>query len=90
MIVGTKITDATSGFRATSLDAIRFLRDLYPDDYPEVEALVLLHKGGFAIMEVPVTMRIRQGGRSSITAARSVYYLIKVLLAIMVDTMKKI
>ncbi len=89
-ILGTRITDATSGFRATDLKAMKFLKDVYPDDYPEVEALVLLHKGGFGIMEVPVKMRLRQGGKSSITAARSVYYLVKVLLAIMVDIMKKI
>ncbi len=89
-ILDTRITDATSGFRAVDLNAIRFLKDVYPDDYPEVEALVLLHKGGFDIMEVPVKMRSRQGGKSSITATRSLYYLIKVLLAIMVDTMKKI
>ncbi len=89
-IAGTRITDATSGFRATDLKAMKFLKDVYPEDYPEVEALVLLHKGGFDIMEVPVSMRTRQGGRSSITTGRSVYYLIKVLLAIMVDIVKKI
>ncbi len=89
-IVGSRVTDPTSGFRATGLRALKFLEEIYPEDYPEVEALVLLHKGGFVMMEVPVTMAVRQGGRSSITPGRSVYYMVKVMLAIFVDLLKKV
>ena len=89
-ILGEKITDTTSGFRASSVEVIRFLSTNYPEDYPEVEALVLLHKKGFAIMEVPVKMEKRKGGRSSITPTRSVYYMVKVLLAIFVDLIKRV
>jgi hypothetical protein len=78
-ILGTRVTDTTSGFRAVNRRVIEFYTRSYPDDYPEVEALVLLHKAGMRIAEVPVHMRERTSGHSSITAARSVYYMVKVL-----------
>lgn len=89
-IIKEKVTDTTSGFRASGRRSIGFFSAHYPDDYPEVEALVLLHKLGFSIMEVPVRMEGRAGGRSSITPVKSVYYMIKVLLAIFVDLLKKV
>ncbi|MBI5587870.1 MAG: glycosyltransferase family 2 protein [Deltaproteobacteria bacterium] len=89
-IIKERVTDTTSGFRAAGRRCIDFFAHHYPDDYPEVEALVLLHKKGFSIMEVPVRMRERGGGKSSITPIRSVYYMVKVLLAIFVDLLKKV
>ena len=89
-IIKEKLTDTTSGFRAVNREVIEFLSRAYPDDYPEVEALVLLHKKGFAIMEVPVIMSERKGGKSSITASKSAYYMVKVLLAVFVDLLKKV
>lgn len=89
-IIKEKVTDTTSGFRAAGERCIDFFSTSYPDDYPEVEALVLLHKKGFSIMEVPVRMSARTGGKSSITPLRSVYYMVKVLLAIFVDLLKKV
>ncbi len=89
-IIKVRMTDTTSGFRAAGRKCIEYFGSHYPDDYPEVEALVLLHRKGFSIMEVPVTMRPRAGGQSSITPVRSVYYMIKVLLAIFVDLLKKV
>jgi glycosyltransferase involved in cell wall biosynthesis len=89
-ILSERITDTTSGFRAAGREVIEFFSENYPDDYPEAEALVLLHKKGFDIMEVPVEMAERAGGRSSITPLRSLYYMIKVLLAIFVDLLKKV
>ncbi|MBI5642585.1 MAG: glycosyltransferase family 2 protein [Deltaproteobacteria bacterium] len=88
-IIKEKVTDTTSGFRAAGRRCIEYFSGRYPDDYPEVEALVLLHKKGFSIMEVPVTMVERAGGRSSITPMKSVYYMVKVLLAIFVDLLKR-
>lgn len=88
-ILETRVTDSTSGFRAANRRVIMFCSESYPDDYPEVEALVLLHRNGMAIREVPVSMRERTGGISSITPLRSAYYMIKVLLAILIDLMKK-
>lgn len=88
-ILKERLTDTTSGFRAAGRDCINYFSSRYPDDYPEVEALVLLHKKGFSIMEVPVAMTERAGGKSSITPLRSVYYMVKVLLAILVDLIKR-
>ncbi|MBI5970743.1 MAG: glycosyltransferase family 2 protein [Deltaproteobacteria bacterium] len=88
-IIGERVSDTTSGFRAAGRRCIEFFCRRYPDDYPEVEALVLLHKGGFSIIEVPVRMSERAGGRSSITPMKSLYYMVKVLLAISVDLLKK-
>jgi glycosyltransferase involved in cell wall biosynthesis len=88
-ILGMPVTDSTSGFRAANRRVIEFFSRTYPDDYPEVEALVLLHKAKLRIAEVPVSMRERTGGRSSITPIRSAYYMIKVLLAIFIDLLKK-
>lgn len=89
-IMGTAITDSTSGFRATNRRVIEFFARNYPDDYPEAESLVLLHKAHFRIKEVPVFMKGRIGGKSSITPLRSVYYMTKVLMAVFIDLMKKV
>lgn len=81
---GQRITDPTSGFRAANRAAISAFAADYPNDYPEPEVIVPLCRRGFRISEVPVTMRERQGGKSSITALRSVYYMLKVTLSILV------
>lgn len=82
-LTGQAITDNTSGFRAYDREAIAFLAENYPTDYPEPEAVILLARNGFRLKEVAVEMRVRQGGRSSITALWSVYYMIKVMLAVL-------
>ena len=90
LLVGQKITDPSSGFRAVNRKVIRFFSHFYPDDYPEPESLVLLHKTGLRIAEVPVLMEKRLIGTSSITLMRGFYYMIKVLLAIMIDMIKEV
>ncbi len=88
-ILGMRVTDTTSGFRAANDKVIRFFSRSYPEDYPEVESLVLLHRGGLRIAEAPIRMRERRGGRSSITPVRSAYYMVKVLLAVFIDLLKE-
>ena len=88
-IIRMPVTDTTSGFRAANRRAIDYFSRSYPEDYPEVESLVLLHRAGMRIQEAPVRMRDRTGGRSSITPVRSAYYMIKVLLAVFIDLLKK-
>jgi glycosyltransferase involved in cell wall biosynthesis len=83
-----RVTDPTSGFRAARRNVMSLYTRHYPEDYPEPEAIVLLHRAGFRMAEVPVLMRERETGSSSITAARAFYYMIKVLLAIMIDMIK--
>jgi glycosyltransferase involved in cell wall biosynthesis len=89
-ILGRAMTDCTSGFRVSNRRVIAFFSKGYPDDYPEVEALVLLHRMNYRMTEVAVVMRDRTGGKSSITPLRSVYYMAKVLMAIFIDLMKKV
>ncbi|MEJ2696145.1 MAG: glycosyltransferase family 2 protein [Candidatus Sulfobium sp.] len=89
-IVGKWITDTTSGFRVYSRRALDFFSSVYPEDYPEVEALVLAHKKGLKIEEVPAEIQPRAAGKSSITFGRAAYYMVKVLLAIFVDLIKRI
>mgnify|MGYP001561066246 CR=1 FL=1 len=69
---------------------IDFFSGIYPDDYPEVEALVLLYKAGFSMIEFPVIMDERLGCQTSITPIKGIYYMIKVLIAVFVDTLKKV
>lgn len=79
---GTKVLDVTSGFRAVNRRFIEeYARD-YPIDYPEPEAIVKSSLQGARILEVPVVMKEREHGESSISAWRSIYYMIKVSLAI--------
>jgi glycosyltransferase involved in cell wall biosynthesis len=82
LICRTRVTDSTSGFRAANRRAIALFAAAYPHDYPEVEAVIIAHRAGLRIVEVPVQMRVRQGGRSSITPVRSAYYMLKVLMAV--------
>jgi len=88
-LVGKTITDTTSGFQAANRAVVTVLARCYPDDYPEVESVVLLSRRGFRIKEVGVRMAARSTGRSSITAAASIYYMIKVILAIMIEMLRK-
>lgn len=88
VLTGQTITDSTSGFRAYGRRAIEFLAASYPHDYPEPEAVFLLHRHGFRIAEVPAAMEPRQGERSSITVLSAMYYMIKVMLAILVEAIR--
>jgi glycosyltransferase involved in cell wall biosynthesis len=88
-VVGQKVTDTTSGFRAVNRRGIALFAADYPHDYPEVEATVMLVKHKLTLKEVPVAMRERGHGASSITALRSVYYMTKVLLAIFVGLFRR-
>lgn len=88
VIVRQRITDPTSGFIVCNRHAIQLCAQLYPHDYPEPESIVLLHRAGIRLLEMPVTMQPRMGGQSSITTLRSAYYMIKVILAILVDVLR--
>ena len=88
-IVGRRVTDPTSGFQALNRRAIALFAADYPHDYPEVEAALMVHKHRLRMTEVPVQMRERSAGRSSIGALASVYYMIKVLLALFVGLFRK-
>ena len=84
LIVRQRMTDTTSGFRAADREVIRLFAFDYPQDYPEVETTAVVHRQGLKIVEVPVEMRLREVGESSITLFWSVYYVVKVTLALVV------
>jgi glycosyltransferase involved in cell wall biosynthesis len=80
---GARTTDPTSGFRIAGRRAIEYFAANYPSDYPEPEAIALAIRRGLRVREVPVVMRSRQHGASSISPARTLYYLIKVSIALL-------
>ena len=82
LLCGIRVTDVTSGMRAVNRRFIEEYASAYAQDYPEPEAIISASVKGARIVEVPVEMRERQGGTSSINPMRSVYYMIKVSLAL--------
>jgi glycosyltransferase involved in cell wall biosynthesis len=88
-IARQRVTDTTSGFQALNAKALALFAADYPHDYPEVEGMVMTIKHRLRLCEVPVTMREREHGRSSITALRSFYYMAKVLLALFVGLFRR-
>ncbi|HHK1259798.1 TPA: glycosyltransferase family 2 protein, partial [Streptococcus pyogenes] len=88
LLTGKKITDATSGLRLIDRSLIERFANHYPDDYPEPETVVDVLVSHFKVKEIPVVMNERQGGVSSISLTKSVYYMIKVTLAILVVRLK--
>ena len=89
LLVRQRVSDTTSGFRAVNRKALRLFAAEYPHDYPEVESIVLLSKHHLRMLEVPVQMRVRETGNSSITAVRAAYYMIKVLLALFIGLFRR-
>jgi glycosyltransferase involved in cell wall biosynthesis len=89
LLTRQRVTDTTSGFQALNRKGITLFAGDYPNDYPEVEATVLVFKHRLRLAEVPVTMRERETGRSSITFIRSIYYVLKVTLALFMAMVRK-
>ena len=89
LMTGLHIYDSTSGFRLFDKAAIKIAAVNYPDEYPEPESLVVFSKAGLKIAEVPVIMNARQGGQSSIRHFGSLYYCIKVSLAMLFSFIRK-
>ena len=89
LFIGGGITDTTSGFRAMNRNAIGIVARNYPEDYPEPEVLVILHKHGLKVIEIPVQMHPRQGGVTSIRPHGAAYYMVKVGLAIVIDIFRR-
>jgi glycosyltransferase involved in cell wall biosynthesis len=88
-ITGQRVTDPTSGFRMTNRAGIELFARDYPHDYPEVEAILLMHAHRLRSCEIPVVMRPRLTGVSAISSTQSVYYMVKVLLAVFVGLFRR-
>jgi hypothetical protein len=82
------VHDPTSGFVGVNRRALEVFGRSFPLEYPEIEALVVLQRRRFRFLEVPCKMRPRTTGRSSITAWKSLYYIVHVLLGVFVNVLK--
>ncbi len=89
LCTGKLVTDPTSGFRACDKKIIKLFAKNYPSDYPEPDTTVIVLKKKYKVLEVPVQMNERKNGKSSITPLRSIYYMIKVSLSIIVSALEK-
>ncbi len=89
LLTGQRVTDTTSGFQVLNRKAIELFAADYPHDYPEVEAAVMVHKHRLRLVEAPVKMRERVAGESSIRGFRTVYYMAKVMLAILIGALRR-
>ena len=89
LLGGQRVTDTTSGFAAMNRAGIELFAVEYPHDYPEVEATLVALRSGLRLSQVQVEMRDRQAGTSSITFVRSLYYIVKVTLALLVASMRR-
>jgi hypothetical protein len=89
LLTRQRVTDTTSGFQALNRQGIALFAADYPSDYPEVEATVLVYKHRLRLAEVPVRMRERAHGESSIGFVSSVYYMLKVTLALFLAMVRR-
>lgn len=87
-ILGKPVRDPTSGFVGVKRTALEVFSRSFPLEYPEIEALVVLQRRRFTFEEVPCGMRPRMGGRSTITAVKSLYYIVHVLLGVFVNVLR--
>jgi glycosyltransferase involved in cell wall biosynthesis len=90
LMLGSRVYDTTSGFQCMDRLAIQYFARYYPQDYPEVEAHVLIKKAGLRVAEIDATMRPRRSGTSSISYLRSVYYVFKVTLATLIAILRAV
>lgn len=89
LVTGKKITDPTSGMRMVNREVMELYAKNYPKDYPEPESVVTILKKGKRVEEIPVQMNAREEGVSSISPKKSIYYMIKVSLAILMASLRR-
>ena len=89
LLSGLTMTDCTSGFRAANASVIRAFAHWYPEDYPEPEVILLLHRAGYRVGELGVRMRHRRTGKSSIGLMRGLFYVIKVSVCLLLDLVRE-
>jgi glycosyltransferase involved in cell wall biosynthesis len=88
ILIGQPISDPTCGLRCFNRPAICYLARYHPQDYPEVESMVVLHRAGFRLKEMPVSIYPRTGGVSSISSWKAVYYVFRVMLAVTIASVR--
>ena len=89
-LIGLKITDPTSGYRALNRRVIMFLvNDFFPYDYPDADVVILVHRAGFRVKELPMVMHDRTAGTSMHSGVRPVYYIFKMFLSMLMTLLRK-
>lgn len=89
IITGQSSTDPTSGFQALNRDAVRFYASpYYPVDYPDADVIIMLHRAGLRIREIPVTMHARKEGKSMHSGLKPLYYIFKMFLSMFVTLLR--
>ncbi len=89
LLTGVRVTDPTSGMRMVDREVMRIYADSYPKDYAEPESVMAILRMKKKVTEIPVVMRQREEGISSIGGAGSVYYMIKVTLAVLMERLRR-
>lgn len=89
LLTGKKITDPTSGMRMINRKIMKQFSEEYPKDYPEPESVVTILKAGAKVEEIPVKMNAREEGVSSISPSKSIYYMVKVSIAVLIAAIRK-
>ena len=89
LVTGVRITDPTSGMRMADREVIGLFAGDYPKDYPEPESVVTILKMGRRVREIPVQMRAREGGVSSLSSMKAVYYMVKVSIAVLIAAWRR-
>lgn len=89
LLTGKVVTDPTSGMRMVNKKVIDIFAEEYPKDYPEPESVVFILKRGMKVKEIPVLMKERQAGISSISPKKSIYYMVKVSLAVFMAAIER-
>ncbi len=89
LVTGARVTDPTSGMRMVNRDVMKIYAENYPKDYPEPESVVAILREKKKVTELPVIMREREEGTSSIAGPKSAYYMIKVTLAIFMEILRR-
>ena len=89
LLTGVRVTDPTSGMRMVDREVMRIYAASYPKDYPEPESVMAILRMKKKVTEIPVVMRQREEGTSSIGGVRSVYYMIKVTLAVLMERLRR-
>lgn len=91
LVTGTSVTDTTSGFQAFNREIILFFAtDIFPVDYPDADMLIMLHRAGFRMIEIPVRMFENCEGKSMHSGLKPLYYMFKMLLSILVTLLRKV
>lgn len=89
LLIGQRVADPTSGFRACNARVARLFAESFPLDFPEPESLAMLARQGLRFVEVPVEMSSREHGQSTVTFLRSIYYMSKITLALLLGSFRR-